>query len=82
MCQSGMYIVTLRRMLRIPNQVINSAIKIFFNKLNSYYALITIFYRWMLLFIKFNWISIDRNNSIIIKLMTYRKDSFLFAQKK
>lgn len=82
MCQSGMYILTLRRMLRIPNQVINSAIKIFFNKLNSYYALITIFYRWMLLFIKFNWISIDRNNSIIIKLMTYRKDSFLFAQKK
>ena len=82
MCQSGMYILTLRRMLRIPNQVINSAIKIFFNKLNSYYALITIFYRWMLLFIKFNWISIDRNNSIIIKLMTYKKDSFLFAQKK
>ena len=82
MCQSGMYILTLRRMLRIPNQVINSAIKIFFNKLNSYYALITIFYRWMLLIIKFNWISIDRNNSIIIKLMTYRKDSFLFAQKK
>ena len=82
MCQSGMYILTLRRMLRIPNQVVNSAIKIFFNKLNSYYALITIFYRWMLLFIKFNWISIDRNNSIIIKLMTYRKDSFLFAQKK
>ena len=82
MCQSGMYILTLRRMLRIPNQVINSAIKIFFNKLNSYYALITIFCRWMLLFIKFNWISIDRNNSIIIKLMTYRKDSFLFAQKK
>ena len=82
MCHSGMYILTLRRMLRIPNQVINSAIKIFFNKLNSYYALITIFYRWMLLFIKFNWISIDRNNSIIIKLMTYRKDSFLFAQKK
>ena len=65
MCQSGMYILTLRRMLRIPNQVINSAIDRFFRNLNSYYPLILKFYRCKLHLVQINRISIARNNNAI-----------------
>ena len=88
----GMYIMLLRWSLRILHQFINSAIKRFFSKLNSYYALITKFCGCRLLSIKFNPIRLDRSNSTLIrcalilffishicvlKLITYKKNSFL-----
>lgn len=39
---------------KIPHQVIITAIKLFFGKLNSYYTLITKPYRFKLLLIKFS----------------------------
>ena len=49
----GMYIVFLKQTLKILNQVINSAIKRLFSKLNSH----------LLTLIKFNYLSIYRNNN-------------------
>ena len=83
---SGMYIVLLRQTLSILYQVISSAIQRFFSKLNSYYALVIKICGCRLLLITFNPISIERNDRIlasnmrcnvcILKLITYKKDSF------